>query len=43
MTHLEDGILKETVVVKDIVDDSATVGDMCEELGLLRLEIKDSL
>ena len=42
-TYLEDGILKETVVVKDIVDDSATVGDMCEELGLLRLEIKDSL
>lgn len=30
-------------MVKDIVDDSATVGDMCEELGLLRLEIKDSL
>ena len=42
-TYLENGVLKETTVVKDIIDDSATVGDMCEELGLLRLEIKDSL
>ena len=42
-TYLENGVLKETTVVKDIIDDSATVGDMCEELGLLKLKIEDSL
>ena len=42
-TYLENGVLKETTVVKDIIDDSATVGDMCEALGLLKLKIEDSL
>ena len=41
--YLEDGVLKETTVVKDIVDISATVKDMWEELGLLRLKMEDSL
>ena len=41
-TYVEDGILKEETRVKDVVKESATIRDMCEELGLLKLKIENS-
>lgn len=40
--YVEEGsnVLKREILVKGIIKDDATVGDLCQELGLLQLQLK---
>ena len=44
-TYVEEGtsVLKRNKKVKKIIKDEATVGDLCQELGILQLKVRDEM